>query len=147
MDTVAYEVTFVARSCNPVIPGLRVNARALSSGISPTGTLTVFPCIPVRELDRLGRVGEVFVPDSSPCLRWKESDASLLHAEKTSLAASPENPNDDSHSLKTGSHLLQAETVQLPILLSSLAILDGMNERHGNMFTEAKFCQSAVTIA
>ena len=55
--------------------------------------------------------------------RLNEFVATLLQAEKTSFAASPVNPRAVSHSAKMDCHLLQARTVQLPILSSSLAIL------------------------
>ena len=104
-----------------------VIARALSSGISCTGTLTVLPLRPISELDLLGggqpKGGEAVCLFRSVLRLVKEFVATLLQAEKTSLAASPVNPRAVSHSAKMDCHLLQARTVQLPILLSSLAIL------------------------
>ena len=107
-----------------------VIARALSRGISCTGTFTVLPLSPMRELDRLGGGGHPIGGEADVCLcrsrsvrLLKEFVATLLQAEKTSFAASPENPRATSHSAKMDCHLLQASTVQLPILLSSLAIL------------------------
>jgi hypothetical protein len=119
----------ISSSDDPDVPP-DVIARALSRGISCTGTFTVLPLSPMRELDLLGggakpRGGEaaVCLCRSLPVRLLNEFVATLLQAEKTSFAASPENPRAASHSAKMDCHLLQASTVQLPILLSSLAIL------------------------
>lgn len=109
-----------------------VMALALSSGMSWTGIFTVLPHRPVSELDLLiGRCcwwwwwwisKDPFVL-SGPFFLLNEFDASLLQAEKTSLAASPLKPRAASHSAKIDCHLFDASTVQFPILLSSFAIL------------------------
>lgn len=110
------------RASSLVIPGFRVSARALSRGMRLTGTFTLIPC---REFDRLGGLDGVHFPRPRlSLLCWNESSANLLQAEKTSFAASPEKPRAASHSLKMGSHFMLAGTVQLPILLSNLAILN-----------------------
>ena len=104
-----------------------MSALALSRGIKSTGILTFLPYIPCKELDlRSARTCLVLL---SPFV-WNVSLASLLQADMTSFAASPLNPSAASHSEKIGCHLLHASTVQLPILLSSFAIL---RDERGNV--------------
>ena len=129
----------LARSASSLMSPAEVSALALSRGISRTGSRTVLPCIPVREFARRGLascLAFLSLPPPPPPpppggLRFmKESLASLFQAENTSFVASPEKPSAASHSLKIGFHLLNACTVELPILLSKFAILKSRKQKH-----------------
>lgn len=101
----------------PFVFSIVVIVLALSRGISSTGTRTVLREFESSELARRDCI-ENFL------LFFTELEARRLHAAKLSFVASPVNPSAASHSVKMGCHLLLARTVQVPIRLSSLAILD-----------------------
>ena len=81
---------------------------------------------------------------------WNASVARRFQAKKTSLVASPLTPKEISHSLKISAHLLQARTVQLPIRLSSLAILinahinNKVSDYEGNTPRDARWSSLAA---
>lgn len=103
-------------TCAPLVLSIVVIVLALSRGMSSTGTRTVLREFESSELARRDCI-ENFL------LFFTELEARRLQAAKLSFVASPVNPSEASHSVKMVCHLLLARTVQVPIRLSSLAIL------------------------
>ena len=84
--------------CAP-LPSRAVIVRALSRGISSTGTRTVRRVAASSEFERRESTENLF-------LLCTEFEARRLHAAKLSFAASPVNPRVASHSVNMGCHLL-----------------------------------------